>query len=84
MLDPPASMGVMEGHSEMSGGRRCPRCAGDDVSVVEYGLPDGPPEPGVVLGGCVVGPALPTRVCGTCGHEWGRLGEQWATDGADR
>lgn len=46
-------------------GSRCPQCHGPVLPVV-FGFPAGP-EPGVLLGGCVVGPQDPSVGCESCG-----------------
>ena len=56
----------------------CPRCNSDSVAKIAYGLIDldnSSPEfkekvmkRGVILGGCIVGPA--NCHCNNCGYEW--------------
>ena len=48
---------------------RCPTC-GTRRSRIQYGLPAGPPAPGVVLGGCLIGPDNPDYLCEVCGASW--------------
>lgn len=48
---------------------RCPSC-GQEGMRIQYGMPAGPPGPGVVLGGCIVDPESPDFVCSTCGTSW--------------
>ena len=52
---------------------RCPACNHDEVCRIEYGLPAGPPDAGVVLGGCMVGPEMKQWQCEECGHRWGHV-----------
>ena len=49
--------------------RRCPTC-GSQGSRIQYGLPAGPPGPGVVLGGCLIHPDNPDFLCEGCGTSW--------------
>jgi hypothetical protein len=53
----------------------CPRCGSRDVLPIVYGLPG--PElteesiaGRVALGGCLVGPESPDRMCQNCRHKW--------------
>jgi hypothetical protein len=55
--------------------KRCPRCDSEDTVEIVYGYPG--PElveasmaGKVVLGGCLVVPNAPERVCRACRHEW--------------
>jgi len=57
----------------------CPTCGSKRVRSIVYGYPgpelardaeNGP----VVLGGCCVSEANPTRACLDCGHCWGHWG----------
>ncbi len=54
---------------------RCPRCHSDEVLPIVYGLPG--PElteaslaGRVALGGCVLFPDAPDRLCRSCRHRW--------------
>ena len=53
----------------------CPRCGSGDVLPIMYGMP-GPEMTEeslagrVALGGCVVFPDAPDRLCQNCGHDW--------------
>jgi hypothetical protein len=53
----------------------CPRCGSGDVLPIVYGMP-GPEmteeiQAGtVVLGGCVLFPDAPDRLCRNCRHRW--------------
>ena len=49
--------------------RLCPAC-GSQGSRIQYGLPAGPPGPGVVLGGCIISPDNPDFLCETCRASW--------------
>lgn len=48
---------------------RCPVCGGQAYRI-QYGLPPGPPEPGVVLGGCTMSPDNPDFLCQVCKAAW--------------
>lgn len=48
----------------------CPSCSAERTLEVIWGMPGGPPGPGVALAGCVItGPTLEYR-CAACGYEW--------------
>lgn len=49
----------------------CPGCGRHQAMAVLMGMPPGPPAPGTILGGCVLGeePA-PRYRCGRCGSAW--------------
>jgi len=53
----------------------CPRCHSDKVLPILYGMP-GPEMTQesiagrVALGGCVIFPDFPDRLCNNCGHDW--------------
>jgi hypothetical protein len=53
----------------------CPRCGSGNVRPILYGMP-GPEMTEdsmagkVALGGCVVFPEAPDRLCRNCGHDW--------------
>ena len=60
--------------SETAGGpddMRCPSCGSDARLPIQYGFPAYPPDPGVALGGCLVGPDMKNWQCGVCGDQWG-------------
>jgi DNA-directed RNA polymerase subunit RPC12/RpoP len=48
---------------------RCPSC-GHQGMRIQYGMPAGPPGPGVVLGGCIVDAENPDFLCSTCSTSW--------------
>lgn len=51
----------------------CPACRARAGAPILWGLPSGPPRPGVSIGGCrLPGPMedLATRECAACGHTW--------------
>jgi hypothetical protein len=48
---------------------RCPVCT-EPALRIQYGLSDGPPEPGVVLGGCLISPNNPDFLCEECHATW--------------
>jgi hypothetical protein len=48
---------------------RCPRCQGPGLTIAR-GLPDGPPGPGVALGGCAILPFDADVACSKCGARW--------------
>jgi hypothetical protein len=48
---------------------RCPVC-NEQASSIQYGMPAGPPEPGVVLGGCAISPDNPDFLCQACKATW--------------
>lgn len=50
----------------------CPRCHGP-LQQVSYGMPAGPPERGVILGGCCVDPGSPLWICPWCEEHVGEL-----------
>ena len=59
----------------METSKTCPRCGSVNVLPIVYGMPN--PEVRedsmagkVALGGCVVFPEAPDRLCQNCGHEW--------------
>lgn len=54
----------------------CPRCRGP-LQQIGYGMPSGPPEPGVILGGCCVDPGLPLWICPWCDERVGELEPTW-------
>jgi hypothetical protein len=63
----------------MKASTTCPRCGSQDVLPITYGLPG--PElieeslaGRVTLGGCMIGPESPNRLCRNCGRDW-REGE---------
>lgn len=48
----------------------CPSCSAERTLEVIWGMPAGPPGPGVALAGCVItGHTLEYR-CAACGYEW--------------
>jgi len=49
--------------------QRCPTCAGRGTPI-QYGMPAGPPGPGVVLGGCIVSADNPDFLCRACHTSW--------------
>jgi DNA-directed RNA polymerase subunit RPC12/RpoP len=66
----------------VGGPASCPSCGSDRVVEIVYGLPA--PELAerakrgeVALGGCMVDEENPTNRCLACGHEFGRLGDEW-------
>jgi hypothetical protein len=69
---------MTEGFPEPPRGK-CPACGSKNVKEIVYGLPDGLEDwPGhLVPGGCLVSPDNPTRHCGDCDNEWGRL-DEWS------
>jgi rRNA maturation endonuclease Nob1 len=64
----------MEEEWESSRRGRCPECGSEDVKKVVYGYPDDPENwpPDLIGGGCLPKFDAPTRICGDCGHAWGR------------
>jgi predicted Zn-ribbon and HTH transcriptional regulator len=53
----------------------CPRCGSGDVLPIVYGMPGSEMTEEslvgkVALGGCVVFPGAPDRLCRNCGHDW--------------
>ena len=53
---------------------RCPVC-GEQGFRIQYGMPACPPEPGVILGGCIVSPDNPDSTHSTGGFFADRF--QW-------
>ena len=49
---------------------QCPKCGAKGLEIL-WGLPDGPPEPGFAIGGCIYNSAIdPDFTCPECEHEW--------------
>jgi len=64
---------------------RCPVCNGRNILPIAYGFPthearEQADRDEIALGGCLVGPDNPTRLCKDCGHRWGRLGPRGWND----
>jgi hypothetical protein len=56
---------------------RCPQCGSKDTRRIVYGFPTDEAIAAelrgeVCMGGCLVGPQMPTRVCLACEAQWTR------------
>ena len=62
---------------------RCPACRARRTDLCLWGMPPGPPPPGVAAMGCVipVGTGMPEYSCAQCGFLWSEDGGPVAGDG---
>ncbi len=67
------SQGVLENMKE------CPRCGGDDIAVILWGMPNFSEElenkvkqKKIVFGGCMVSRNDPKLECNDCGHRFSK------------
>lgn len=60
--------------TDLARGRACPDCRNPDPWLLSYGMPVGPPPPGVITMGCVIQPGAMAWRCRACDLHWGLSG----------